>query len=105
MPSSAQTVIAGHELTPAETKVLDTVIAYLREHSGDSGWTRTTSPRGDGKLISVQKIFPKRTPQDRARRAIVAKLFRLGVLRACEIAYVCGSLGGLPIIGSTRGEA
>lgn len=81
------TSIAGHNLTLAEMRVLGTVTNYLIQHGEDSFLTSSTSPRGDGREIPVYEIFPERNNVDNANRRTMRRLYKLGVLRACEIQY------------------
>lgn len=94
------TTIAGHALTPAQVATLDETIDYLRRFSGDSHWSlsRNCSPKGDGRPIHVREIYPQGGNYTSARRRTLARLYRLGVLRACEIEYTTtGELLGTPL--------
>ena len=91
--------IAGHNLTLAETQTLNILQDYLRRNSGDSQWSSSTSPRGDGREVPISEIFGHRNNQDNAKRQTVVRLHKLGVLRACEIEFRNGMLKGVPLSG------
>ena len=88
--------ILGHDLTWAEFDVLNAVQDYLRKHAGDSAWSNSTSPRGDGREVPVSEIFGARNNQDNARRRTLQRLHELGILRVAEIQYLNGMLKGVP---------
>ena len=88
------TVINGHTLSSAELSVLDAVQDYMRKYGGDRFASPNTSPAGDGRWVQVLEIFPrypdggsKGGSRSNADRQTVRRLHRLGVLKACEIAY------------------
>jgi hypothetical protein len=83
--------IAGHALTNRETEVLDTIRDYMRNNSGDSSTDANSSPAGDGRYVPLVEIFP-RTNLGTSSRRIAYRLDALGVLRACEISLVRGSV-------------
>src|SRR6266850_2540095 len=88
--------ILGHDLTWAEFDVLSAVQDYLRQYAGDSHWSPSTSPKGDGREVPVREIFGARDNRDNARRRSLTRLNHLGILRVCEIDYRNGMLRGVP---------
>lgn len=90
--------ILGHNLTWAEFEVLNSVQDYMRVNAGDSHWSSSTSPRGDGREVTVSEIFGARNNQDNARRRTLGRLESRGILRVCEIRYQDGLLKGVPIM-------
>jgi len=83
--------IAGHSMTNRETEVLDAIVNYLRKNSGDSSTGENTSPSGDGRFIPLTEIF-QRTNIGTSSRRIAYRLDALGVLRACEISLIRGTV-------------
>lgn len=94
--------ISGHTLTWAEFDVLNIVQDYMRKNAGDSAWSNSTSPTGDGRKVSVREIFGAHNNQDNARRRTLTQLQDMGILRACEISYENGLLSGAPIHAAIR---
>jgi hypothetical protein len=92
------TTIAGHTLTPSELRALDTVRHHLHKHGGDSHWAQSlnVSPKGDGRLVPFDEIFPVRGNLRNAARRALDRLNMLGVLKACEINYAVGMFRGMP---------
>lgn len=82
------TTICGHALSVSEVATLNELQDYLRKYSGDSSWSSGTSPRGDGRLVPLNEIFPGRNNAHSARRRTVRRLAVLGILRACDIQYL-----------------
>lgn len=90
------TTIAGHKLTHQQRTVLDLVIDYLRKNAGDSHMGNSTSPKGDGRFVPVEEIFPARDNHHKGLRRVVRKIASIGVLRACEIRLTEHGLKAVP---------
>jgi hypothetical protein len=88
------TFIAGHKLTNQQRTVLDVVLDYLRQHSGDSQMGPNTSPKGDGRWVPVTEIFPARNNHHNALRRVTRRLAVMGVLAACEVSWKDGTVRG-----------
>lgn len=84
--------IGTHKMTRAELDTLDRVRDFLQQHAGDSHAGPTTSPRGDGREVAFDEVFPGHNNQNNAAKRTLARLSKLGVLKACEIQYVNGML-------------
>jgi hypothetical protein len=97
MKTRSPETILGHNLSWAEFEVLNAVQDYLRKNSGDSHWSASTSPKGDGRQVPVSEIFGARSNQDNARRRTLSRLAEIGILRVCEIQYEGGMLKGIPV--------
>jgi len=94
--------IMSHDLTWAEFEVLNALTDYLRMNAGDSGWSPSTSPRGDGREVPIGEIFGARNNRDKGRRQTVYRLHALGILRVCDIEFRDGMLKGVPYCGTTK---
>lgn len=79
------TTINGHTLTNAERRVLNEVTDYMRRNAGDSRYSETTSPKGDGRDVPVDEIYGGHSNLLTADRRTLRRLSESGVLRACEI--------------------
>lgn len=87
------TTIAGYTLTRTERRTLDAVRAYLLHNAADSHASLHTSPKGDGRVISLTEVFPNGTESRRA----IERLEEIGVLRACEIKCADGEVFWWPL--------
>ncbi len=92
----SHTTIAGHTLTWAELVVLNQLQDYMRANAGDSGWTDSTSPKGDGRKVPLREIFSNIVTGN-AKRYAARRLASLGVLKACEIELVDDMVKGVPL--------
>lgn len=90
--------IAGHTLTWAELTVLNQLQDYMRAHSGDSGWTSHTSPKGDGRTIALREIFAGQNISGNSKRYAARRLADIGVLKACQIEMTDDVLKGIPFV-------
>jgi len=90
------TTINNHTLTTAENTVLSEVEDFMRREAGDSHWSNTSSPAGDGRWVAVDEIFCGHSNQLTANRRTLNRLGSMGILAACEIALDCGMLKGVP---------
>lgn len=93
------TTIAGHTLTDSQLRTLDSLQDYMRMNAGDSFASSTTSPKGDGRRISLIEIWG-RSGQATAHRRNVQKLQLLGVLKSCEMEFGDGGVAFAPLKGA-----
>lgn len=98
------TMIAGHVLTRAEVRHLDSVLDYMRKHAGDSWASASTSPKGDGRAVSLWEIFSEHNAQNNAARRTIFRLGELNVLRACELDLTDGQVKWWPLLGRQSGD-
>lgn len=90
--------IAGHTLTWAELTVLNQLQDYMRANSGDSAWTSSTSPKGDGRTVPLGEIFPGHNIGGNTKRHVARRLAALGVLKACQIELIDDMVKGKPLL-------
>lgn len=87
MSAAHMSSIAGHGLSEAQVRTLNLFQDFMRHNSGDSHWSAHTSPKGDGRWVSVYEIFPAHGNVNAAHRRTLQRLAKAGVLRACEIEF------------------
>ena len=86
-PRRSPETIGGYHLSWPEFHALNAVQDYMRKNAGDSQWSNSTQPAGDGREVPLREIFPDRNITANARRAAVRRLAVRNVLRVCGIEF------------------